>query len=219
MAERIALLDGAAPAAFAAFASLAEAADPEVERALARKLCSSDWRMRRAACEALGGAPRAPTTVAALFSRLDDPSPYVVAAACRALGALGGPALHDRLARVLERADEEARLAAVEALDAASGAEAFDVLVRVLGADPSERVRRRAGFAVRERASPQTWRAIFALWAIDPLPRHRSWACEIVGQYGDRACLPALAALADDANGHVRRAARRAASALRERPL
>jgi HEAT repeat protein len=215
---RIALLDGPAPMCFAAFASLAEEDGPDVEAALVLRLGSPDWRRRRAACEALGARARSRATLHAVAALLDDDSTYVVAASCRAVGRLGAVDLRDRIARLLEGADEEIRLAAVEALDAFGEGDAFDVLFRAMCTDASETVQRRAAFALHDHSSITTWRTLFERWRTDTLARHRVWACDLAARFGDTTtCEPTLLALSEDRDGHVRSAAAVALARIRGR--
>jgi HEAT repeat protein len=195
---------------FAAFASLAEEDAIEVESALVGRLASADWRRRRAACEALGARARSPGTVEAVAALLEDPSPFVVAAACRALGRLDAVAFGEAVARVLGRADQDVRLAAVEALCTLGDAGTLDVLFRVMSEDASEAVRRQAAFALHDRSTHANWRALFDRWCTDTLARHRVWACDLAARFGDEACVPVLVALTGDHDGHVRVAAGKA---------
>jgi len=41
------------------------------------------------------------------------------------------------------------------------------------------------------------------------VPRHRVWACELAGLFGDEAAKTQLMPLCHDSNGHVRKAAQR----------
>jgi len=45
---------------------------------------------------------------------------------------------------------------------------------------------------------------------MDSVPRHRVWACELLGKFGKKNDVPLLQPLLIDSNGHVRRAANRA---------
>lgn len=189
----------------------------EAEDALVSRLRSPDWGRRRAACEALGIRARACSTVDAVAARLDDDSPYVLAAACRALSRLGAVGLRDRFALVLAHPDEGCRVAAVEALDTCGGAETFDVLFPLLRVDTSEMVRRRAAFALQRHSTSTTWSALFTRWQSDALPRHRVWACDLAARFGDTTCVSTLLLLENDRDGHVRRAARLALLSVRAR--
>jgi hypothetical protein len=55
---------------------------------------------------------------------------------------------------------------------------------------------------------------MFKLFAADPTPRHRVWACELVDRYGGEAQRETLTSLLDDPDGHVRKAAEEAMTRL-----
>jgi hypothetical protein len=58
---------------------------------------------------------------------------------------------------------------------------------------------------------------LFSLWRGDPTPRHRVWACELAERF-QVADSGSLRKLTDDDNGHVRKAARLALTAI-EKPV
>ncbi len=58
---------------------------------------------------------------------------------------------------------------------------------------------------------------LFEAWRVDPLARHRVWACELVEKFSDPAGAVALEALRADRDGHVRDAANRALRTLGDR--
>ena len=89
------------------------------------------------------------------------------------------------------------------------------VLTALYDRDTAEEARRMAAWALQVVATPATWEPIFLRFEHDQTTdRHRLWACEMAGRFGNSAHLPALARLAQDPDGHVRGAAERAVAAI-----
>jgi hypothetical protein len=78
--------------------------------------------------------------------------------------------------------------------------------------DKSEFVQKEAERTLRRTASAQTWRRLFDRWKLDPLPRLRVWACELLSDFAQSGDLPELRRLVRDRNAHVRKAAELAAA-------
>jgi HEAT repeat protein len=134
------------------------------------------------------------------------------AAACRALAANESPEALAVLQRALEAKDWSVRRLAVEALGLHVNGREARALVRRL------QVRKEAAWTLRANTSSGNWRALFQAWRSHRLARHRVWACEVAGAFGDTNIEPELVPLAGDEDGHVRKAAARALREIRREP-
>jgi hypothetical protein len=63
----------------------------------------------------------------------------------------------------------------------------------------------------------QTGRTLFDAFYRDELARHRQWACDLAETFSGTEILPLLLQLSFDLDGHVRKAASRAARTLSSR--
>jgi hypothetical protein len=144
---------------------------------------------------------------------LSDRDPVVVRAACQAAGRQHLVDAHDFVARLLDADDASTRAAAVGALRELWREADFERVFGAFTSDASDEVRKEAAWTLRSATSAANWRALFGIWQVDPLPRHRKWACELAAEFGGREDLPALHHLTGDVNGHVRD---HAVQALRE---
>lgn len=204
--------------AWAAVRALGRVAGPESLAVLRELARDGDWRYRRIALEALASHPMAAEAAGGVvLAALDDPSPFVVRTACETAGTIRLAAAHDAVLRFLRSPDEELRETAASALGSLWRPADFDLVFRVHRADPSPSVRKRAGWTLAENASAETWSPLFDVWSRDPPSHHRVWACRLAELHGDASSLPALALLVTDRDGHVRKAARRAADAVTTR--
>ncbi len=84
-----------------------------------------------AAVDALAGSI-GPSTMEAVVALLDDPNPAVVADAAVILGRRRERAAAPRLAKLIEHADDNAAVAAIEALGTIGGTFAVDALIEVI---------------------------------------------------------------------------------------
>jgi HEAT repeat protein len=198
--------------AWAAFRALAEHPEPEAMSILVELTHSSDPHMRRAALEGIGYHRCGHDASARAESMLHDTDSFVVRTACAVAAILGLADAHDRILELVGASDESTRLSALMALESLWSPTDFEtVFARYLN-DRSDRVRKQAASILFKNVGPEHWKRLFALWSKDSLPRHRVWACSIAERFGDRTVLESLNALRSDKNGHVRRAAERAAS-------
>jgi hypothetical protein len=175
------------------------------------ELCNHrDWRYRRCAVEALSTHLLGGCATECIRKALHDPSPYVVRTACDSATALQLQEVHDDVLELLQSADASTREVAAAALKSLWVPSDFEAVFRVHKCDPSEQVRRAAAWTLRAGASAENWWQLFDSWLEDPIPRHRVWASELVGLFGDAVSKERLEPLRHDPNGHVRKAARRA---------
>jgi HEAT repeat protein len=205
------------PSASAAFAALSADAGSESLAALVEAAASPDWRMRRAAVEAVAGHVLGRTAARLVLDALGDDSPYVVRTACDAAAALRLDDAHDVVLGLTRSPDAATRECATRGLDALWRASDFDATFEAMLRDSVLDVRRRAGFVLRAHADATTWNRLVAVWRADELPRARRWACDLTAAFGGADDVAALEPLTRDRDGHVRKAAARATAALSER--
>ena len=149
---------------------------------------------------------------------LDDASEYVAWAACEAAVKLKLGAAHDGILTLLEHRPPNLRAAAVRALAVLWRDPDFPKVFHLMQRDSADEVRKDAAWTLRKRADRSNWRLLFDTWRGEHPPRHRLWACELARTFGDGEILPLLAQLAEDRDGHVRKAAARAIAVVQERP-
>jgi HEAT repeat protein len=210
------LASGPAPARWPAFYAIARINTEAAIVILSDLARARDAYTRRTAIEVLGRVPARPESDSILLSALRDPSGQVARTACDIAGARrwndARPALRD-LAR---GTDLETRVSAVRALAQLGHPEDFDVAEALLASNDAK-VRNEAAFACHALVSPASWRRLATEWLSDPVPRHRTWASELFGQFGSGQDRLVLHRLCADSDGHVREAARRAVTILKER--
>jgi HEAT repeat protein len=216
LGELVAAARAVGPARWAAIGALARSPDPIAFDALSELARSTDWTVRRAAVEGLGRHVTGGQAVDLLQSALADASPHVVRAACTAAANLGITALRPEMLPLLRVPDAATREQALQAIEVLWSPDDFPQIMEVHCCDPDERVRREAAFVLYRRADAARWAALIELWRVDPLARHRGWACDLAGRSGDPRLRERVRPLTDDTDGHVRGAAERAVAGLPE---
>lgn len=196
--------------AWAACIALGHNGSPESLDVLLGLAQDSDWRYRRSSIEALVSHPLAGTVAKQICRALSDSSPYVVRTACDTAAELDLRDAHDILLDITHSTSAATRQAALRALSRLWRNDDFALLLTIYLSDQDQAVRREAAWALKSNASPENWEALFDAWASDSLPRHRVWACELAMAFGGSSVHEQLVRLSDDANGHVRKAAKRA---------
>jgi HEAT repeat protein len=139
----------------------------------------------------------------------------VVRTACGTAAALGLQTAHSQVLQLLRDREPATRQAAIRALGSLWELEDFAIVLAVFQAERDTATRREAAWILKEHATTSTWRQLFDTWRTDELHRHRLWACELAGQYGEPEILPDLRELQSDQDGLVRRAAEQATQRLR----
>jgi HEAT repeat protein len=169
-----------------------------------------DWRYRRSSVEALASHPLANTVAKQICRALGDSSPYVVRTACDTVAALGLRDAHDTVLGLTRSTDADTRQKAVRALSRLWRNDDHARLMTIYVSDQVRAVRGEAAWALKANASQENWEPLFEAWASDPVVRHRIWACELAMAFGGLLVYEKLARLGYDANGYVRKAAKRA---------
>ena len=199
------------PRAWAAIRALAEKPESEAMAILVDLTHSSDPHLRRAAVEGIGMHASGQMASDVVCHLLNDLDSFVVRAAVDAAAKLRLKPAHDCVLRLINASEESNRLAALRALESLWQSSDFEAAFDRYVHDSSHRVRKQAAWTLQKNVGADHWERLFSVWSKDSVPRHRMWACQLAGRFGNTAMLPALEALRADDNGHVRRAARQAA--------
>lgn len=207
------------PEAWAAVVALGHDESGEAYDVLLRLAASPDWCYRRAALEAIAVHVRSHDAHTLFCAALKDESPYVVRTACEITGSHRITQAHSRVCGLLSSSDQRTREVAVGAITKLWTDDDFDRLLKLFRDDASLVVQRKAAWALRENVCRRTWRELVEWWKKDALPRHRTWACEIAGDFGDTSVKEDLEVLAKDRDGHVRKAANRALEKVETRSI
>jgi len=170
--------------------------------------------VRRAAIAALAQRPVSEITRHAVLTAMQDPMSFVRRGALLAAGELGFTDAAPLVRAALHHADADIRDAALEAVGGVWNPADFDAVWQVYRLDPSMTLRKKAAFVLRAHVDQSCWQEVFESWQVDPLPRHRQWAIELVEEYGTATDVPRIAHLTGDRDGHVRLAAERTGALL-----
>lgn len=214
VAELRAAINEPGPKAWAAIRALADKPDPEALATLVELARSSDPHLRRSAVEAIALHRFGQTASPLVCQLLHEQDSFVVRAAIDAAATLRLPLAHDRVLGLVEASEESTRLAALRALESLWESSDFEAVFHRYLHDPCAQVRKQAAWTLQQNAGVDHWEQLFLTWSKDPVPRHRIWACQLAGTFGTEVVLPALESLRADHDGHVRDAARLAASRL-----
>jgi len=206
------------PACWIAYAALGRRDDEASLAILVAETASPDQFRRRSAVEAIGNHARGGAASLVVRRLLADPSPFVVRSAVSAVQQLADAGSHDEIVGLLSDAGATTRTSALHALTVLWQPEDFEGVISLARKDPAKQVRRKASMTLREHADAANWRQLVELWISSELPRERVWACELVKQFGMVADIPVVVACGHDQDGHVRKAAQDAVSALSSQP-
>ena len=217
LSELIPMLEASGPERWAAFEAVAHTPGQDALHTLQVRAKSADPLVRRAAIEAIGKHELGREAAAVVRAALNDQSAYVVRTSCDVLGTWRDGQAHDEVAKLLRSSDAATRQTALRALAGIWRSSAFEPVLNAMQHDPDEEVRKQAAWTIRANVTKEVWERVFGIWAADPLPRHRKWAGEVAGEFGNRRVLPELHRLSDDKDGHVRDAVSRAIQAVHSR--
>jgi HEAT repeat protein len=209
-----ALVESDARERWAALIALGHDPSSEALAALIRAARHSDPHIRRAGIEALALHVRGREAGQIAIDGLEDVSMTVVRTACETVAALGLQAAHSRILRLLRDPAPATRQAAIRALDSLWTPEDFAIVLALFLEERDAATRKETAWILRSHVTTSTWRRLFEAWRTDDVHRHRLWACELAGQFGEPDILPALRELERDQDGLVRRTAEQAARRL-----
>mgnify|MGYP001593721791 CR=1 FL=1 len=170
--------------AWAACLALGHKPEPEALALLAELAKNPEWSLRNLAVQALGTHPQGAQAAQLVIDALTDPVPQIVRTACDAAARLGLTAARERLVALLGSAEPQMRFHAVRALGELWSPEDHGAVWTLSRKDKAEFVRKEAERTLRRTASAQTWRRLFDRWKLDPPPRLRVWACELLSEFG-----------------------------------
>jgi HEAT repeat protein len=211
------LVNGREPVRWAAFVALAHHSSDAAIAVLRKQAGSNDPHVRRIAVEAIGIHPNGHFAARVACDLLCDSYAFVVRSACEAAARQQIAQAHNLIVRLLGVDDEATRETALRSVGPLWQDTDLQRVIRISRSDSSERVRRQAAWTLRAAASPTNWKSLFALWSVDSLPRHRVWACDLAGQFGNHHILRELRRLAEDFDGHVRYHAKQAIVSVENR--
>jgi HEAT repeat protein len=210
-----ALLTEGPPACWVAFAALGERDDPETLALLVSETHSDDEHRRRAAVEAIGKHGAGATARGIVRDLLIDQSPVVVRSAIEAAANIQDQDSHGLIVQALRVGDPAIRQSALRALHRLWEPGDFDAVVRIAQTDRDRSTRREASHVLSDHPDRMRWRRLMDLWVESDLPRERVWACKLIGKFGGAADRTALKGMLADTDGHVRKAAQSAMSAIK----
>jgi len=171
-----------------------EATQKRIEELIAQ-LGDKNWRVRRAAIDALGkiGDPQA---VQPLIKALSDRDLRVRQSAANALGEIGNPQAVEALIKALEDENWFVRQSAIKALGKTDDPQAIQSLIKAL-IDRDSRVRVSAARTLGEIGDPQAVQPLIKALSDRDL-RVRQSAADALGETGRPAIQPLIKALEDE---------------------
>jgi HEAT repeat protein len=205
------------PEAWVAVRALADNAQPEALTALIELTASRDPHLRRAAGEAIGIQALGQSASDVVLRLLHDDHRFVVRTAIEAAVNLVLGSAHDQILHLAKTAEESTRLDALRALVTLWQPSDFEDVFQVYLHDRSDQIRKQAAWTLQQNPNADRWEQLFSAWSVDPIPRHRVWACQLAERFGSGRNRHALDALQNDKDGHVRAAAMRAVHRLAAR--
>lgn len=212
--ELIEQAEGGAHGCWVAIYALGFINSPKVADFLAEQLSSKDWARRRAAVEAVRFQNPNTRLSDRLIALLKDPYPAVQRVACESLREMKLVKAIPSICDLLNNEDSETRKAALKALDVLWSDVNWTGIFSMATADRNLEVRKTASRVLRQHVDVSNWHDLFKLWCEDSLAEHRTWACEILGDFGGAKDRELLEPLCTDENGHVRKAAATALNKL-----
>jgi len=201
----------------AAMLALAFHQDSRAKTLLIEYAGAKDERLRRSALEALALSEDAPQYAELFLMALGDPSQYIVRSACHIVAELRLACARPMILPLLYSSDDSTCSAALAAMEAVAVEEDLQRVLKIFLKRKDRWVHNQAGCVLLALTNSSTWRSVFDAFRADSTARHRVWACELIAQFGIESDARLLNAMAADADGHVRKAAQRAASALQQR--
>jgi len=199
-----------------AIAALARSSEKDALDCLGELASFPDPYVRRFAIQWIGRHPNGATLARAVIEGLRDPADVVVRTAAWVVTELGLSEARSDLLKLLESESPSTRRSSLHALEKVWSDADFETVVRVFKNDPSEEVQRTAGWTLYRARSANRAPALVELLLTDPLPRHRCWACGLIGEFQLAHFREPIVNLLEDKDGHVRKAALRALTRLPE---
>ena len=211
---RLAIEQGETEQKWVSFLALAREGSDASLKAVSEFASGRDPHVRRAAVEAIGRHARGSGAAATVGRALKDESELVVRTACSAAAKLRLIVAHDAVLRIATTSSGSTQNTALQAITVLWQAGSFAPVFRVYSTTQSEETRREAAWAMVRNAGKDTWRTLFDAWRSDCLARHRVWASELAEHFSVIEVEADLRKLAEDEDGHVRKAALRALERL-----
>jgi HEAT repeat protein len=174
---------------------------------LAECLSNKDWCRRRMAIEALACHPMGYLQSDKLINLLNDKSRYVIKATLEAIIVHSINKARDKVLDLIKSSDEEIRKEAIACLHSIGSEVDTKQIIELFIKERSKLVRDEAAWFIRQKSDNNTWSISVGLLKESNLARHRVWACELIGIYGDKEDIQLLNQLKNDKDGHVKKAA------------
>jgi HEAT repeat protein len=175
-----------------------------------------DWRGRRLAVATLGEHPLGGQLAADVLRLLHDPNPHVVWAASTSAGYLGLTEAVPHFLEAIHDPDQFVSSGAYNALVVLRWPGDIEQLLGMYGTANYE-TRKKLGVMIGCRFCPKVWREVYEAYRLSDVAQHREHAARMAHEFGGAERLRELELLANDRDGHVRRAACRATDAIRGR--
>jgi HEAT repeat protein len=199
---------------WAAIAALAHSSDARALEFLGELASFPDPHVRGRVLEWIGKRPDGAELAHAILERFRDPSVVVVRTAALVAGELAISEARTEVLALLKNNSPTTREASLEALKKLWQPSDFETIVAMFKRERVEKVRRTAAWTLYATRSADRASALVELWRADSLPRHRVWACQIAEEFPQLHFRADIVHLAEDLDGHVRKAARRALEAI-----
>jgi HEAT repeat protein len=195
--------------------ALAHKSDIDSLNLLAEYLYDKDWCRRRMAIEGLGYHPMGYLQADNLIKFLSDKSSYVIKAALESIRVHSINKAREKVLDLIKANDEEIRKEAIACLSSIGREEDIKQIIQLFIKDSSKLVRDEAAWFMRQKSDNNNWNISVRLLKESSLARHRVWACELIGIYGDKEDTELLNQLKLDKDGHVRKVACKVADKMK----
>ncbi len=182
---------------------------------LVEYLSNNDWCIRRMAIEALGYHSMGYLQADNLIKFLSDKSSYVIKATLEVIKVHSVNKARGKVLDLIKTGDEEIRKEAIACLLSISSEEDIKQIIQLFIKERSKLVKDEAACFIRQKLDNNNWSISVRLLKESNLARHRVWACELIGIYGDKKDIELLNQLKNDKDGHVRKAAFKAEDKLK----
>jgi HEAT repeat protein len=189
--------------------ALADHSDPTCLGVLRCLFESPDIDLRSAIVFIIGEHANGQTERGVVLDALNDESELVVRTACEVVSKLRLQEANKCLISLLD-GSPAVQHAALNALGHVWLPINFQAAFWVYRHPPNDDNRKTAASILYENADSKSWSELFECFRSDDPPRHRTWACELAGVFGDMDIAHEIQTLCFDTDGHVRKAASRA---------
>jgi hypothetical protein len=175
--------------------------------ALIEETKSKEWMFRNFACQCIGDHEKGKEAKTVLIRLLDDPSQYVIRAACRALGKLSADDCEDKISYLLTHKEKLTRHAALEYFRDCWTGKWFAKILELFKNEKDKDVAYMAAYVLAHRSNNENWKSIQPILAESKNHHFRVWALDLVEKFETPINRDALLPFLTDTDGHVRKRA------------